>query len=270
MGNFLALIFLGVFGVLGLYYYTQSGEVLNEAPPAVVETKPAEEKKADETLQKPEEKKPEDTTLKNSEIMKKQFPDEPKTEDLLGPQTAQELDTMLKNAKEKEMTPEEKKAMEEKMTAMMNPAPSEPATSPETSSPTTPPASTSSPQPEVTSEASSESSVTGFSRSGTFTTIDVIHKGSGKALIYPETADGPLLRLQDFNVTRGPDLYVYLSKNTDIKEAAQLGEFMSVGTLKSSKGNQNYKLPENHADYKSVVIWCQAFGVLFTSATLQP
>lgn len=107
-------------------------------------------------------------------------------------------------------------------------------------------------------------------RKGSFTEIDFIHKGSGLALVYPETAEGPILRLQDFSVTRGPDLYVYLSKNANITSADQLGEFSNLGTLKSSKGDQNYPLPANHDQYQSVVIWCQAFGVLFSSATLEP
>src|SRR5690606_33424221 len=119
----------------------------------------------------------------------------------------------------------------------------------------------------LSEEALKEQFVT---RQGMFTEIDLIHKGSGLALIYPETAEGPILRLENFNVTRGPDLHVYLSRNADVKSTADLGSYHDLGPLKSSKGNQNYQLPSNHEGFKSVVIWCRAFGVLFSSATLQP
>jgi len=112
--------------------------------------------------------------------------------------------------------------------------------------------------------------ITSVIRKGAFTAIDAIHKGSGKAMLYPNTTSGPTLRLEDFSVTRGPDLYVYLSKNSNISSSSELGEFYSLGTLKSSKGNQNYSLPDNHEEYSSVVIWCKSFGVLFSSATLAP
>jgi hypothetical protein len=102
---------------------------------------------------------------------------------------------------------------------------------------------------------------------GYFTEIDLIHKGSGRALIYPTAKGGPTVQLNNFAVTRGPDLYVYLSKNTAIKEKG-LGEFTNLGKLKSSKGNQNYLLPADWNEYHSVVIWCKAFGVLFSEAAL--
>lgn len=108
----------------------------------------------------------------------------------------------------------------------------------------------------------------GMQRMGFFNEIDALHKGSGRAVIYPNTADGPTLRLEDFSVTRGPDLHVYLSQNASVTSASELGAYHDLGLLKSSKGNQNYSLPSDHERYKSVVIWCQAFGVLFSSAPL--
>jgi len=108
----------------------------------------------------------------------------------------------------------------------------------------------------------------GMQRMGFFTEIDALHKGSGRAVIYPNTDQGPTLRLEDFSVTRGPDLHVYLSQNASVTSASELGAYHDLGLLKSSKGNQNYSLPNDHERYKSVVIWCQAFGVLFSSAPL--
>ena len=101
-----------------------------------------------------------------------------------------------------------------------------------------------------------------------FVEIDFVHKGTGEAIIL-DTSDGQILKFKNnFKVTRGPDLFVYLSKNTNIDETKELGEFISLGKLKSSKEEQIYLLKENVDDYYSVVIWCRAFGVLFSVAEL--
>lgn len=107
------------------------------------------------------------------------------------------------------------------------------------------------------------------SKSGSFIKVDPFHKGSGEAAVY-QTEEGPVLSLENFSVTPGPDLFVYLSKNTGLKGTfADVGEFVSLGKLKHSKGDQLYALPENYAEYGSVVIWCRAFGVHFSSADLK-
>lgn len=103
---------------------------------------------------------------------------------------------------------------------------------------------------------------------GTFNAIDFIHKGSGDVIIHM-TTDGPLMTFKDFKVTNGPDLFVYLSKNYPQHQNDDLGEFINLGKLQNSEGEQSYVLPQNYKDYQSVVIWCRAFGVLFSSAMIQ-
>ena len=105
-------------------------------------------------------------------------------------------------------------------------------------------------------------------KSGPFTQTEALHKGKGQAIIY--TIDqGAILSFEDFSVTKGPDLLVYLSKKEKLEGSRpDIGEFVSLGKLKKSKGNQTYTLPENYTDYKSVLIWCRAFGILFSSASL--
>lgn len=103
--------------------------------------------------------------------------------------------------------------------------------------------------------------------SGAFVDGDAIHKGSGTATIY-RTETSPILKFEDFSVTIGPDLFVYLTKN-DFRSTKQLGEFVSLGNLKSTKGDQIYNLPADYQDFKTVLVWCRAFGVLFTYAPLE-
>ena len=103
------------------------------------------------------------------------------------------------------------------------------------------------------------------SYSGNFIGVgDGIHDAQGNAYTIPLENGSNVLRLENFESTNGPDLYVYLS--TDEKAS----EFISLGELKANKGNQNYDIP-NDADlekYSNVLIWCKAFGVLFGSAEL--
>jgi hypothetical protein len=104
-------------------------------------------------------------------------------------------------------------------------------------------------------------------KSGTFVDADPVHKGDGMASVY-KTDNTPVLILEDdFSVTNGPDLVVYLSKN-NVAAGEDLGDFVSLGNLQSASGKQAYSLPEDYADFTSVVIWCRAFGVLFSSADL--
>lgn len=110
-------------------------------------------------------------------------------------------------------------------------------------------------------------------KTGTFRDADASHKGSGTAQLLKTAGGSHIVRFTDFKSTNGPDLKVYLSKASDIKTASDVtdSEWVSLGPLKGNIGDQNYTLkPDlNPSAYKSVVIWCEQFGVLFSSATLQ-
>ena len=107
-------------------------------------------------------------------------------------------------------------------------------------------------------------------RRGNFGEIDFIHKGKGTAKILADGEGKRFLRLEDFEVTNGPDLYIYLSPNpAPTKDEESLGKFINLGRLKGNVGNQNYEIPPDAENFESVVIWCQQFGVLFSYARLQ-
>ena len=109
-------------------------------------------------------------------------------------------------------------------------------------------------------------------KQGAFQDADAIHQGSGKALLYKLDDGSYLLRLQDFKVTNGPDLMVYLVKNSNVSKASDVTDgYISLGDLKGNIGNQNYIIPAGTdiSIYNSAVIWCELFGVLFSPATLQ-
>ena len=108
-------------------------------------------------------------------------------------------------------------------------------------------------------------------KQGRFRDADAVHRGSGDALFYRLPDGSHLLRLENFKVTNGPDLVVYLAKHPDPGQAADVTTgFLSLGKLKGNVGNQNYVVPAGTdiSKYKSAVIWCELFGVLFSPAAL--
>jgi hypothetical protein len=137
--------------------------------------------------------------------------------------------------------------------------PSEPTAAPSISiGPSTPPSASPAPTPTPTPEP--------IARAGAFHGADDFHFGRGAARLI-ETEPGVfVVRLEDFEVRNGPDLYVYLSPERDgYAEGA-----IELGRLKADKGNQNYAVPAgvDPADVGSVVIWCKQFSVLFAWARL--
>ncbi len=104
---------------------------------------------------------------------------------------------------------------------------------------------------------------------GTFGEINAFHKGSGTARII-ETAGKRYLRLENFEVTNGPDLYLYLAESTTPGASLEsLGRYVSLGPLKGNAGNQTYELSASSLGYNTAVIWCQQFGVLFSYAVMR-
>ena len=107
---------------------------------------------------------------------------------------------------------------------------------------------------------------------GTFTDADGFHKGSGLARVV-SVPGGSELRLEAFQVTNGPDLYVYLAAHPRPRTRSDVDEgFVSLGRLRGNIGAQAYPIPTGTelAAYHSVVIYCRAFHVVFSTATLEP
>ncbi|WP_374054820.1 DM13 domain-containing protein [Rossellomorea sp. FM04394] len=95
---------------------------------------------------------------------------------------------------------------------------------------------------------------------GTFQGADENHEAKGKVSISEKN-----IRLENFEVTNGPDLYVYL-----VEEGQKTKEGISLGKLKGNIGNQNYEIPGDHSASSGmdIVIWCKQFNVDFGRAEL--
>lgn len=105
-------------------------------------------------------------------------------------------------------------------------------------------------------------------KSGSFRDEDRLHKGSGDATLYQLEDSSVILRLEDLNVTNGPDLHVLLMVDPEGRDTSQ--GYLDLGKLKGNVGNQNYPVPEGEdpSDYAAVMIYCQPFHVIFSTAPL--
>ena len=106
---------------------------------------------------------------------------------------------------------------------------------------------------------------------GQFKDADSFHKGSGSATIYQLPGGSHVLRFEDFRVTNGPALHVLLAHHPMPAESSDVKPgYRDLGSLKGNIGSQNYPIPAgiDLAPFKSVVIYCKPFQVVFATATL--
>ena len=98
-----------------------------------------------------------------------------------------------------------------------------------------------------------------------------------KGSVFLSEVDGKVnLTLKDFDVTNGPNLFIYAvkTKSTDnqtVKQTVADGGFVNLGVLKGNIGSQNYVLDEkiDLEEYQVISIWCQRFSRNFGSAVIQ-
>lgn len=90
------------------------------------------------------------------------------------------------------------------------------------------------------------------------------------------TVDGKtIITFSDgFKTKGGPDLKVFLSRKSldNLSGKTALDNAIKLGVLKSNKGEQSYILPENTdlTEFKSVLIHCEAFSVLWGGFDIMP
>ena len=152
-------------------------------------------------------------------------------------------------------------------TRAAGPAATPTAESAETAAPGQQPATAPAPEPTATPPPAADASAPGVLAQGEWRDGEPGHNGKGVAKII-RTEDGKLLlRVEEFSVTNGPDLFVVLSPSADGYADGSL----NLGDLKATDGAFNYEIPDGTdlSLYKSVVIWCRNFKVTFAVATLE-
>lgn len=98
--------------------------------------------------------------------------------------------------------------------------------------------------------------------------VDDLHRGTGPVSLV-ELDGKTFVRFENVAIQNGPDLHVYLARGAG--GAYDGGRDLYLGALRATNGSFNYELPTGTSvsDYRSVVVWCRAFTVLFTWADLR-
>jgi hypothetical protein len=101
---------------------------------------------------------------------------------------------------------------------------------------------------------------------GEFSGTDDFHFGHGTASIVEVEPGRYHLRLADFSVRNGPDLFVYLSPDAE----GYADDALELGKLKATDGSFGYDLPAgvDPTRFRSALIWCKQFSHLFAVAPL--
>ena len=95
--------------------------------------------------------------------------------------------------------------------------------------------------------------------------VEFFHNAEGTVTLVTGDDGTQVLQFGDnFKSTPGPDIYVYLA--TDDRAS----DFVSLGKIQHNDGAQAYEIPVgiDLSKYDKILIWCQAFGVLFGTADL--
>lgn len=122
-------------------------------------------------------------------------------------------------------------------------------------------------KPIVEETAVSETSVAesyGIQSRGPFPITGTPQHPATGAIEVIESPEEKLVYYKDYDGTNGPDLKVYLSKDLEATEIFDLGD------ARGSRGNLIYGVPlgVDLSEYKYVLTWCEAFGVLFDYAEI--
>lgn len=87
-------------------------------------------------------------------------------------------------------------------------------------------------------------------------------------------ADGRrFVRLDGLETSNGPDVRIWLSAASATASDGEIGRaaHVDLGGLQANHGNQNYAVPASAdpSGYRSVIIWCRRFHVVFGAASLR-
>ena len=108
-------------------------------------------------------------------------------------------------------------------------------------------------------------------KSGSLVMIDMAHWGEGEVQLVEKPDGSYAIYFIDIEIATGPDLYVYLSKKSNFNGLFDsIGENYNLGKLVAFQGTFEVNVPNSLeiGSYNSVLIYCLAFTVIFTYASL--
>lgn len=97
------------------------------------------------------------------------------------------------------------------------------------------------------------------------------HPTSGSIQIVEKDGHALVILSDDFKSDSGPELHIILTEHANPKSSRDVhtGEYVDLGILKSTKGTQTYEVPTDKiGNFKTAVVYCKPFRVIFGLATL--
>jgi hypothetical protein len=99
------------------------------------------------------------------------------------------------------------------------------------------------------------------------------HDTSGSAKLLVLRDGRRYVRLESLSTSNGPAVRIWLSaaRSGASDDTVGAADHLDLGGLKANHGNQNYEVPSAAplGRFRSVVIWCRRFDVVFGSAPIR-
>ena len=102
---------------------------------------------------------------------------------------------------------------------------------------------------------------------GVFTSY--AHALSGKASLFCGDDENKAIRLEDFNMLAGPDVYVFVSKSNNYSKANVIEVAKLTSGYMDSNINFDFKSHGLTSEYKFVLVYCVQYNSLFGYAELE-
>ncbi len=129
---------------------------------------------------------------------------------------------------------------------------------------------TATPAPATTTPAATGATGTGeLIAMGPLEGSDTFHTASGQVLLVRSPEGDVILRFQDFEVRNGPDLFIYLTPDPD--GDVHVDGAINLSEIKATSGSVNYDVPldVDAESFRSAVVYCRAFSVVFATAQFE-
>ena len=95
------------------------------------------------------------------------------------------------------------------------------------------------------------------------------HDLSGKASLFCGDGDTKAIRLEDFSMLAGPDVYVFVSKSNNFSKANVIEVAKLTTGYLNSDINFDFKSQSFTSEYKFVLVYCVQYNSLFGFAELE-
>ncbi len=101
--------------------------------------------------------------------------------------------------------------------------------------------------------------------------IGVDHNLSGKAVLFKDTSDNYILRLENYTMTAAPDADILLSKTSTYNAANVIKVYDLAQNTNYTNSNINIDVDNgiDFTQYKYIISWCEQYSAYFGHAKLE-